>query len=684
MALADWVASLVCACVLAVIVLLMKGRLQRIGRHLGGAKSALAMLYVLGMGVVVYYLSGLHTQVRTAYAAIDQTYQAFAQELAEQRDLKAKFGDLEWQGAPPSPKFEGTLILVLGESTTRNHMGIYGYPRETTPVLESLRGDLLVQRDTISPHSHTVQSLSEVLSVANYDDGIKFAQHPDKNLLSGLEAAGFKTFWLSNQNKYGIWDNLVSLIGQSADEVKFIRKSFGKVYHFKSYDDELLPLLREAMEDPERRKFIVLHLYATHWDYCSFVPREELSFAEGPGLGRAFFGNAPDRSRTVNCYDDAVRYVDSILGEVIAQADAADGPVGVVYLSDHGEDPAGGTGHEAPLHRGTHVEVPHIWHFNDQASRLVKREIDAFRNNSTKPFKSSDFFHTVMDLMAESSSPVRADRSLFSETYEPYSRTTMVSDDGKELVKYDEFGPSDKKGYFEKARASLLSAKRSGDGRWRKLWAHRVDSLGKLLEAKRIFSGVELDLVYEPALDRFFVYHPPASSTGLALDRYLEASDDVASLGYWLDWKNASAVEVVEAVKRLDELDRRFHFRERAILELPSDFAPEDGIVKAMQGWRTAFYMPTDDILACAEQDAPGCAALANRIAATAASMQASYLSFDYRAKKFVSAYRERFIGYDLISWDLSRNAAVDDMGQVDIDPDISIFLVGYPSLYHY
>ena len=32
-------------------------------------------------------------------------------------------------------------VLVLGESTTKSHLGIYGYQRPTTPLLSSQKND---------------------------------------------------------------------------------------------------------------------------------------------------------------------------------------------------------------------------------------------------------------------------------------------------------------------------------------------------------------------------------------------------------------------------------------------------------------------------------------------------------------------------------------------------------------
>jgi heptose-I-phosphate ethanolaminephosphotransferase len=47
-----------------------------------------------------------------------------------------------------------TLVLVLGESTTREHMHLYGYNRDTTPNLDALAASdkgLTVFRNVVSP-----------------------------------------------------------------------------------------------------------------------------------------------------------------------------------------------------------------------------------------------------------------------------------------------------------------------------------------------------------------------------------------------------------------------------------------------------------------------------------------------------------------------------------------------------
>lgn len=50
-----------------------------------------------------------------------------------------------------------------------------------------------------------------------------------------------------------------------------------------------------------------------------------------------------------------------------------------------------------------------------------------------------------------------------------------------------------------------------------KIWAHRVNSIEKYEEARDLFSGVELDLVFNDLNNSFDVNHPPAKIINLNL-----------------------------------------------------------------------------------------------------------------------------------------------------------------------
>ena len=84
------------------------------------------------------------------------------------------------------------LVVIVGEAANRNHMGCYGYKRQTTPKLDSLlKNDksLLKFNNVISSATHTVPSLKNGLMFANTE----FSQ-PYVSIVDALNSCGFKTY----------------------------------------------------------------------------------------------------------------------------------------------------------------------------------------------------------------------------------------------------------------------------------------------------------------------------------------------------------------------------------------------------------------------------------------------------------------------------------------------------------
>jgi hypothetical protein len=180
------------------------------------------------------------------------------------------------------PSTPTDLVIYIGESTTRHHMSVYGYQRKTTPFLDAARGDLIVFANPTAPHSHTVRSLVEMLTDLNFDGIVGMcltAQHAQADgsapytLIDVLKAHGARTWWLSNHNRFGLWDNPVADLGMHADHTKFYRASVGTGFATVSYDDVMIAEATSLLgrDDPGSRA-IFIHSYAAHEDYCKNIP----------------------------------------------------------------------------------------------------------------------------------------------------------------------------------------------------------------------------------------------------------------------------------------------------------------------------------------------------------------------------------------------------------------------------
>jgi heptose-I-phosphate ethanolaminephosphotransferase len=114
--------------------------------------------------------------------------------------------------------FRGNIVVIIGESLSRHHLQIYGYPRNTTPHLATLGDQLTIYRDVISTHSQTTESLSKALTFNQRHDDRAIFELPD--VLSVADHAGMETWWLSNQNAVGVWDNVVSAIARTTSYLR--------------------------------------------------------------------------------------------------------------------------------------------------------------------------------------------------------------------------------------------------------------------------------------------------------------------------------------------------------------------------------------------------------------------------------------------------------------------------------
>ena len=94
--------------------------------------------------------------------AVNEIFQKLKEEAAADVEIAENHSDTPY------------VVFILGESTTRDRMHLYGYPLENTPNLDALneKGELAVFRDTISPESATVAVLRKLLTFADMDSSI--------------------------------------------------------------------------------------------------------------------------------------------------------------------------------------------------------------------------------------------------------------------------------------------------------------------------------------------------------------------------------------------------------------------------------------------------------------------------------------------------------------------------------
>ena len=288
------------------------------------------------------------------------------------------------------------VVFILGESTNRNHMHLYGYKLKNTPNLDRMEsnGDIAVFRDVVSPHSTTIAVLSELFTFCHHESDMPWYNYT--NLIDVMNAAGYKTHWMSNQESSGIWGNVAQVYASHSTVHRFTRI---RDSHEDNgvLDEELFPLIDDALasDDRDGKNFYVVHLMGGHGLYYNRFPYSFFKFnADDIDM------DLPEEKRTVMAeYDDALYYNDYIVSSIIDKF--RDSETLVIYLPDHGEavyDDGGFNGHIEENPSRHMIEVPMvIWasdSFKDKYPDNWKRIMVAVN----RPYMTDDMIHTVLDL----------------------------------------------------------------------------------------------------------------------------------------------------------------------------------------------------------------------------------------------------------------------------------------------
>ena len=288
------------------------------------------------------------------------------------------------------------VVFVLGESTTRNHMQIYGYNLPTTPIL-SAQNDIHIFTDTISPHSYTNAVLKKMFTFCRYDSQSEWFTYA--TLFRILKEAGFHTLWLSNQEAQ-IGGNVVALYSRQCNTTKFTEAFTDKYENLTSYDGVLLPILDDAIrnENEHDKNFYFIHLMGTHGRYSMRYPLEYDKFtAEDEG---GFDGISRSQKKIRAEYDNAILYNDFVVSEIIRRFE--DKNAIVIYVSDHGEevyDSMNFFSHNEGTPSRYMIEVPFIIWTSQKFRQAYPELEERIASSVDRPYMTDDMIHTVLDIM---------------------------------------------------------------------------------------------------------------------------------------------------------------------------------------------------------------------------------------------------------------------------------------------
>ena len=258
--------------------------------------------------------------------------------------------------AAPAASRGPNVLLVSIDSLRADHLGCYGYERDTSPALDALAAEGVRYATVAAPSSWTLPAHATLFTAlppeghglrvdatALTDDAVCLAEV--------LQDAGYATS---------------AFVGGP-----FLRSMYGLDQGFDHYDESVVKSFRDSqrgitspdlvanttawIDDWDRAGreqpfFVFLHLWDVHYDYAPPPPYDTLFDPDYTGditgddfeTGRAVHRDMDpvDLEHVVALYDGEIRFTDEHLGRLLAHLDELGlrDDLLVVVTADHGEE----------------------------------------------------------------------------------------------------------------------------------------------------------------------------------------------------------------------------------------------------------------------------------------------------------------------------------------------------------
>lgn len=314
-----------------------------------------------------------------------------------------------------------TLVLVIGESTQRGRMSLYGYPRDTTPELDALHKsdkNLTVFNDVVTSRPYTIEILQQALTFANEKNPDLYLTKP--SLMNMMKQAGYKTFWITNQQTMTERNTMLTVFSKQTDKQYYMNQQ--RTQSAREYDTNVLAPFKEVMADPAPKKLIIVHLLGTHIKYEYRYPEKWGKFDGKTDNLPA--GLSQEQQDEYNAYDNANLYNDHVVASLINEYKATDPNGFLLYFSDHGEEV-----YDTPPHNiqgrnelapTRHMyTVPFMLWTSEKWQAAHPRD---FSQDVNRKYSSSELIHTWSDLAGLSYDGYDATRSITSPQFTPMTR----------------------------------------------------------------------------------------------------------------------------------------------------------------------------------------------------------------------------------------------------------------------
>jgi len=216
---------------------------------------------------------------------------------------------------------KAVVVLVIGESARKANFQLYGYQRDTNPLLSKQNG--LHVYEATSCATYTTAGTKAILEPKNTDDLYELL--PNYAFRTGVDVSWRTSNWGEPPIHIDEYLTDTELAAAAPDVSEPL------------YDAILFRGLRERIESsPKDKVLVILHTSTSHGPkYADKYPKE---FEVFKPVANSVEEGEKNIGMLVNAYDNTIRYTDYLLDSLInTLREMTDWKSAMIFISDHGE-----------------------------------------------------------------------------------------------------------------------------------------------------------------------------------------------------------------------------------------------------------------------------------------------------------------------------------------------------------
>jgi lipid A ethanolaminephosphotransferase len=295
---------------------------------------------------------------------------------------------------------KAVVVLVIGESARKANFQLYGYQRETNPLLSKQEGLKVYQANSCA--TYTTAGSKAILEPVNSDDLYELL--PNYAFRTGADVAWRTSNWGEPPIHIDEYLTDTELAGQYPNENK-------------DYDGILFAGIRERIESSKKNKvLIVLHTSTSHGPkYADKYPKE---FEVFKPVAKNVEEGEKNIGLLVNAYDNTIRYTDFLLDSLINTLRAmTEWHSAMIFISDHGESLGENKMfmHGLPMRLAPKVqyEIPFLVWTSERFRDYKTTSSDKEKGELPEVLEQHYIFHSVLNLLSIQSPAYNKDYDIF-------------------------------------------------------------------------------------------------------------------------------------------------------------------------------------------------------------------------------------------------------------------------------